>query len=71
MSTHDPTLPDNDPLPRSSDENPSEQTQPKAKRELPVVSVPHDDDMIAQEMADLFEEDQVTHQHGSAEPEGD
>ena len=43
----------------------------KAKKELHVVSVPHDDDMIAQEMAELFEEDEVTHQHGSTEPEGD
>ena len=25
----------------------------------------------AEEMAELFEEDQVTHQHGSSEPEGD
>lgn len=45
--------------------------EPKAKKELHVVSVPHDDDMIAQEMAKLFEEDEVTHQHGSTEPEGD
>lgn len=44
---------------------------PKAKKQLHVVSVPHEDDMIAQEMAELFEEDQVTHKHGSAEPEGD
>jgi len=44
---------------------------PKAKKEIPVVSVPHDKDMIAAEMAELFEEDQVTHQHGSSEPEGD
>ena len=43
----------------------------KKRKELNVVSVPHDRDMIAQEMAELFEEDQVTHQHGSSEPEGD
>lgn len=43
----------------------------KAKKEIHVVSVPHDDDMIAEEMAELFEEDAVTHQHGSTEPEGD
>ncbi len=43
----------------------------KAKKEIHVVSVPHDDDAIARDMAELFEEDQVTHQHGSAEPEGD
>jgi len=45
--------------------------KPKSLKELNVVSVPSDEDMIAQEMADLFEEDQVTHQHGSSEPEGD
>ena len=43
----------------------------KAKKEIHVVSVPHEDDMIAEEMAELFEEDAVTHQHGSTEPEGD
>ncbi len=42
-----------------------------AKKEIPVVSVPHDNDVVALEMAELFEEDQVTHKHGSAEPEGD
>ena len=55
---------------------PSAKTLPKdnsakAKKEIHVVSMPHDDDLMAEEMAELFEEDQVTHQHGSAEPEGD
>ena len=45
--------------------------KPKNPKELNVVSVPNDEDMIAQEMAELFEEDQVTHKHGSSEPEGD
>lgn len=48
-----------------------EKVSEKTKKEIPVVSVLHDDDMIAEEMADLFEEDQVTHKHGSSEPEGD
>ena len=48
-----------------------EQKSAKEKKEIHVVSVPHEDDMIAEEMAELFEEDQVTHKHGSAEPEGD
>ncbi len=59
--------------PQDPDSTPS--TSPKeetsARKELNVVSVPNDQDLIAQEMADLFEEDQVTHQHGSSEPEGD
>ena len=44
---------------------------PKAKKELSVVSLPHDNDVMAQEMAELFDEDRVTHKHGSAEPEKD
>lgn len=44
---------------------------PKKRKEIPLVSVPSDDDAIAEDMAELFEEDQVTHKHGSAEPEGD
>lgn len=45
--------------------------QPKARKEIPVISVPNDQDMIAEEMAELFEEDKVSHQHGSSEPEAD
>lgn len=43
----------------------------KPRKEIPLVSVPNDRDMIAEEMAELFEEDQVTHKHGSSEPEAD
>ena len=51
--------------------SPEEPSKIKPAKELNVVSVPNDQDMMAQEMAELFEEDQVTHQHGSSEPEGD
>ena len=44
---------------------------PRPRKEIPLVSVPNDRDMIAEEMADLFDEDKVTHQHGSSEPEAD
>jgi hypothetical protein len=44
---------------------------PKPRKEIPLVSVPNDRDMIAEEMAELFEEDKVSHQHGSSEPEAD
>ena len=44
---------------------------PKVRKEIPLVSVPNDRDMIAEEMAELFDEDKVTHQHGSSEPEAD
>jgi hypothetical protein len=44
---------------------------PKAKKkELTIISTP-DDDVMDQEMADLFDEDRVTHQHGGTQPEKD
>ena len=56
--------------PKQTDQ-PSPEEKPKARKELPLISVPHDRDMIAEEMAELFEEDKVSHQHGSSEPEAD
>jgi hypothetical protein len=44
---------------------------PKPKKPIHVVSVPNDRDMIADEMAELFDEDKVKHKHGSSEPEAD
>ena len=61
---------DNPQEPEVPAKDPKSQT-PKAKKELSVVSLPHDNDVMAQEMAELFDEDRVTHQHGSAEPEKD
>lgn len=46
-------------------------TEAKPRKEIPLISVPNDRDMIAEEMAELFEEDKVSHQHGSSEPEAD
>lgn len=66
MNDSEPSIP-----PQAPDTDDTSPDSPKAKNEIHVVSVPHDDDMIAQEMAELFEEDEVTHQHGSTEPEGD
>lgn len=45
--------------------------EPKPKKPLPMVSIPDDSDVMAEEMAELFDEDRVTHQHGSSEPEAD
>lgn len=56
---------------RHATPEPKPKQGPKARKEIPVVSVPNDRDMIADEMADLFDEDKVTHQHGSSEPEAD
>lgn len=52
-------------------EPPEAETKPKARKEIPLISVPNDREMIAEEMAELFEEDKVSHQHGSSEPEAD
>ena len=59
--------------PKDSDagDKDSKDKSPKIKKELSVMSLPHDNDVMAQEMADLFDEDRVTHQHGNAEPEKD
>ena len=51
-------------------QDPKAPPSPKRK-EIPLVSVPNDRDMIAEEMAELFDEDKVSHQHGSSEPEAD
>jgi hypothetical protein len=45
--------------------------EPKPRKEIPLVSVPNNQDMMAEEMAELFDEDKVTHKHGSSEPEAD
>jgi hypothetical protein len=48
-----------------------DEPQPKVRKEIPLISVPNDREMIADEMAELFDEDRVSHQHGSSEPEAD
>ncbi len=57
--------------PKSETESPSPESAPKAHKEIPLISIPNDRDMIAEEMAELFDEDRVSHQHGSSEPEAD
>lgn len=43
----------------------------KPRKEIPLIAIQDDGDMIAEEMAEMFDEDRVSHQHGSAEPEAD
>ena len=50
---------------------PVTQSETNRRKEIPLISVPNDRDMIAAEMAELFDEDRVSHQHGSSEPEAD
>jgi hypothetical protein len=52
-------------------ESPPPESTPKTRKEIPLISVPNDRDMIAEEMAEMFDEDRVSHQHGSSEPEAD
>ena len=52
-------------------ESSSPEAVPKVRKEIPLISVPNDRDMIAEEMEELFDEDRVSHQHGSSEPEAD
>ena len=54
-----------------SEPAPKDPPPPAKRKEIPLVSVPNDRDMIAEEMAELFDEDKVSHQHGSSEPEAD
>ena len=56
--------------PKQADQS-SPLEKPKARKEIPLISVPNDREMIAEEMAELFDEDRVSHQHGSSEPEAD
>ena len=57
--------------PAKSPETPAPETVVKVRKEIPLISVPNDRDMIAEEMAEMFDEDRVSHQHGSSEPEAD
>lgn len=50
---------------------PEAKKSPKASKEIPLVSVPNDEHLFAEEMEEIFDEDKVTHQHGSSEPEAD
>jgi hypothetical protein len=52
-------------------ESPTHKDVAKVRKEIPLISVPNDRDMIAEEMAEMFDEDRVSHQHGSSEPEAD
>ena len=68
MSDKKPTSPKKHPEPAAGHKKDSAE---KPRKQIPLVSVPGDKEMLADEMAELFEEDQVTHQHGRTEPERD
>jgi hypothetical protein len=41
------------------------------RKTIPLVHVPNDEELLEEEMRDIFKEDQVTHRQGSSEPEKD
>ena len=59
--------------PKQPDPSSPEETEekPKARKEIPLIAIQDDSAVMAEEMADLFEEDKVSHQHGSSEQEAD
>jgi hypothetical protein len=57
--------------PATTPEAPAPEPLPKVRKEIPLMAIQDDGDMIAEEMAEMFDEDRVSHQHGSAEPEAD
>ncbi|MDP1947549.1 MAG: hypothetical protein Q8L77_08625 [Nitrospirota bacterium] len=57
--------------PAKVSDSPAPEPVARVRKEIPLVSVPNDRDMIAEEMAALFDEDRVSHQHGNSEPEAD
>jgi hypothetical protein len=58
-------------IPVKSPEPPAPEPVAKVRKEIPLIAIQDDGDMIAEEMAEMFDEDRVSHQHGSSEPEAD
>jgi len=57
--------------PAKAPEIPAPEPVAKVRKEIPLIAIQDDGDMIAEEMAEMFDEDRVSHQHGSSEPEAD
>ena len=57
--------------PTKASEAPAPEPAAKPRKEIPLIAIQDDGDMIAEEMAEMFDEDRVSHQHGSSEPEAD
>ena len=58
-------------IPAKAPEAPASEPVAKVRKEIPLIAIQDDGDMIAEEMAEMFDEDRVSHQHGSSEPEAD
>ena len=57
--------------PATVPEPPAPEPVAKVRKEIPLIAIQDDAEMIAEEMAEMFDEDRVSHQHGSSEPEAD
>ena len=57
--------------PPPAPEAPAPEPMAKPRKEIPLIAIQDDGDMIAEEMAAMFDEDRVSHQHGNSEPEAD
>ena len=66
-----PTMQDTPKTPATPPEAPAPVTVAKVRKEIPLIPIQEDGDMIAEEMVEMFDEDRVSHQHGSSEPEAD
>ena len=51
--------------PAKNPEAPAPEPVAKTRKEIPLIAIQDDGDMIAEEMAEMFDEDRVSHQHGS------
>jgi len=56
---------------KSKKESRSKEPKKKEDHPLNVIQDPYEFPSIHEEMADLFDEDKVTHKHGGTEPEAD
>ena len=49
-------------IPAKAPEAPAPEPVIKVRKEIPLIAIQDDGDMIAEEMAEMFEEDRVSHQ---------
>ena len=55
----------------ASGEKEEGKNETKETLNIPLRFIPNENEEIAQEMKELFDEDKVTHRQGSSEPEAD
>ena len=57
--------------PAKAPESPAPEPVVRVRKEIPLIAIQDDSAMMAEEMAEMFDEDRVSHQHGNSEPEAD